>query len=152
MEELELLDAIIRTLTENLSIPVTAKTRIYHDVDRTLRLCETLVNAGAYALTIHGRTRDEKGQFICKPDWDMLKLIKSHFLSKNIPIPIIANGGIENMDDVLRCLEYTGCDAVMTSEGILENPALFSRNLTPEGLYMNQLDLAGEFIVLHLLL
>lgn len=146
MEELELLDDIVRTLVEGLSIPVTCKTRIYHDFDRTIRLCETLYNAGAYALTIHGRTREEKGQFICKADWDTLKRIKDHFRQKDVPIPIIANGGIENMDDVLRCLEYTGCDAVMTSEGILENPALFGRNLTSDGVYMNQLDLAGKLL------
>jgi tRNA-dihydrouridine synthase 1 len=143
MEELELLDDIVRTLVEGLSIPVTCKTRIYHDFERTITLCETLYNAGAYALTIHGRTREEKGQFVANPDWDTLKRIKDHFRQKDIPIPIIANGGIETMDDVRRCLEYTGCDGVMTSEGILENPALFSGNLTANGIYMNQLDLAG---------
>ncbi len=146
MEELELLDDIVRTLVEGLNIPVTCKTRIYHDFDRTIRLCETLYNAGAYALTIHGRTREEKGQFICKPDWDTLKRIKDHFRQKDIPIPIIANGGIETMDDVMRCLEYTGCDAVMTSEGILENPALFSRNMTTDGISVNQIYLAGILV------
>lgn len=146
MEELELLDDIVRTLVEGLNIPVTCKTRIYHDFDRTIRLCETLYNAGAYALTIHGRTREEKGQFICKPDWDTLKRIKDHFRRKDIPIPIIANGGIETMDDVIRCLEYTGCDAVMTSEGILENPSLFSRNITTDGIRVNQIYLAGMLV------
>ena len=32
---------------------------IYKDFDRTITLCETLVSAGASALTIHGRTREE---------------------------------------------------------------------------------------------
>lgn len=64
MEELDLLNEIVSTLSQGLKIPVTCKTRIYHDFDRTIRLCETLSNAGASLLTIHGRTREEKQQLI----------------------------------------------------------------------------------------
>ena len=45
---------------------------IYKDFDRTITLCETLVSAGASALTIHGRTREEKGQLVGLADWDMV--------------------------------------------------------------------------------
>lgn len=45
-----------------------------------------------------------------------------------VPVPVIANGGIENMDDVIRCLEVTGAAGVMSSEAILENPGLFTKN------------------------
>lgn len=57
MEELDLLHEIVSTLVAGLKIPVTCKTRIYKDFDRSVRLCETLVNAGASMLVIHGRTR-----------------------------------------------------------------------------------------------
>lgn len=50
-------------------------------------------------------------------------------LVQSVPVPVIANGGIEHMDDVLRCLEVTGAAAVMSSEAVLENPGLFSRNI-----------------------
>ena len=33
--------------------------------------------------------------------------------------------GIYTFDDVQKCMEYTGCDGVMSSEALLENPALF---------------------------
>jgi tRNA-dihydrouridine synthase 1 len=125
MEELTLLEDIVKTLSSNLSIPVTCKTRIYKDYDRSVRLCETLVNAGASLLTIHGRTREEKGHLVAEADWETLKKLKMHFEGR---VPIIANGGIENMDDIERCLAYTGCDGVMTSEAILENPSLFHRS------------------------
>jgi hypothetical protein len=64
MEELDLLADIVRTMSSDLKIPVTCKTRIYKDFNRTIRLCETLTNAGASLLTIHGRTREEKKQMI----------------------------------------------------------------------------------------
>ena len=64
MEELDLLTAIVSKLANELNIPVTCKTRIYHDFNRTIRLMETLVNAGASLLTVHGRTREEKKQKI----------------------------------------------------------------------------------------
>lgn len=150
MEELELLDQIVRTMVNGLKIPVTCKTRIYKDdFETSIRLCETLVNAGASVLTIHGRTRDEKGCFVGACDWDMIRRIKEHFAKKEIPIPIIANGGIENLDDVLRCLEYTKADAVMTSEAILENPAIFSRSIDRNGIFRSQLELAGKCFHSH---
>ena len=50
-----------------MQVPVTCKTRIYKGekgLERSIRLCETLVQAGASMLTVHGRTREEKGHSI----------------------------------------------------------------------------------------
>jgi tRNA-dihydrouridine synthase 1 len=147
MEELDLLRDMVSILAKNLKIPVTCKTRIYQGpggFERSLKLCETLVNAGASMLTLHGRTREQKGQLCGGPDWETLRRIKAHFGDR---VPIIANGGIMCLDDVRRCMDYTKCDGVMTSEGILENPALFVNRIDPRtGLYRNQLDLTDEYL------
>lgn len=124
MEELDLLHDMVSTMVKGLKIPVTCKTRIYHNFDRSVRLCQTLIDAGASLLTIHGRTREEKGHEVKAPSWEMLRRLKEHFAHTGVPI--IANGGIETMDDVMGCMETTGCDGIMTSEGILENPGVFS--------------------------
>jgi tRNA-dihydrouridine synthase len=134
MEELDLLTAMVSALAKGLKIPVTCKTRIYHDFERSVRLCETLVAAGASLLTIHGRTREEKGQAVRQCNWETLRRLKEHFKGR---VPIIANGGIHDMDDVEQCLATTGCDGVMTSEGILENPAIFARNIKYEDVSVN---------------
>lgn len=143
MEELDLLHAMVSTLAKGLKVPVTCKTRIYKDYDRSLRLCETLVSAGASLLTIHGRTREEKGQFVKEADWETIRRLKAHFAGR---VPIISNGGIESLHDVHRCIEITGVDGVMSSEAILENPGLFADNKKDNGSISSQVDLGYEYL------
>lgn len=54
----------------------------------------------------------------------MIKKIKDH-----VDIPVVANGGIYKYDDITRCLKETGVNGVMSSESLLENPALFSNKI-----------------------
>jgi tRNA-dihydrouridine synthase len=57
---------------------------IYKDFDRTIALCETLVQAGASMLTIHGRTREEKGQLVRAADWDMVARVERRIAALDI--------------------------------------------------------------------
>ena len=53
-------------------------------------------------------------------------------------MPLIANGGIGEHADVQKCLDATGAAAVMSSEALLENPALFVGNRDGDGAYLDQ--------------
>lgn len=77
--------------------------------------------AGASLLTVHGRLKEHNKQRIMHANYDMIRKIK-----QALSIPVIANGGISTWDDVGKALELTGCDGVMSSEAILEYPALFN--------------------------
>ena len=67
-------------------------------------------------------------------------------MKESVSIPVFANGGIEHYDDVQKCLDYTGCDAVMSSEALLEYPALFSgKFVTQEQLTHEYLDLCEKY-------
>ncbi len=87
-------------------------------------------------LVVHGRTRQHKKNDTGAANWLIIKKIK-----ESLSIPVVANGGINNYQDVMRCLEYTGCDGVMSSEAILEYPALFDS----QKLY-DMDDIAAEYL------
>lgn len=62
-------------------------------------------------------------------------------------IPVVANGGIGSMADVEACRQATGAAAVMSSEALLENPALFCSNVDPKsGGYLDQDELARRYL------
>lgn len=51
----------VNILHVNVTVPVTAKFRIFSDVDKTVKYAKMMESAGAQILTCHGRTRDQRG-------------------------------------------------------------------------------------------
>lgn len=52
----------VNTLHVNLSIPVTAKFRVFPTVEKTVEYARMLERAGAQIITCHGRIREQRGQ------------------------------------------------------------------------------------------
>lgn len=55
-------ELLVNTLHRNLSIPVTAKFRVYPTVEKTVEYSKMLEEAGAQILSCHGRTREQRGR------------------------------------------------------------------------------------------
>ena len=131
MDDVPLVEKMVKTLAENLSVPVTVKIRRFPDLEDTLEYAARLERAGASLVAVHGRTRDQKkckGNFAC---WETIAAVKAA-----LRVPVLANGNIRNIHDVEPCLLATGADGVLSAESLLEDPALFSpQRLVPGGEY-----------------
>ncbi|XP_071082528.1 tRNA-dihydrouridine(20a/20b) synthase [NAD(P)+]-like [Haliotis cracherodii] len=97
---------------------VSVKIRIHKNIRDTVDLCQKVERAGASFISVHGRTKDER----CQPvHYDAIRTIK-----ESVNIPVVANGDIKSMDDVLDVCDKTGVDGVMSARGMLSNPAMYA--------------------------
>lgn len=127
LEDTERVCSIVKKMHEEICVPICCKIRLLPRLEDTIHLCHKLVEAGCQMLVVHGRTKEMNKQRCKEADWESIKVIKGL-----LNIPVIANGGMANMDEAMECLENTSVDGVMTSEGILENPAFFTHTKCPE--------------------
>lgn len=131
MDDIPLVESLVKILAENLSVPVTVKIRRFPDIQSTIDYAARLEKAGASMVAVHGRTRGEKRAKNSTACWETIAAVK-----RALHVPVLANGNLRNMHDVNHCLEITGADGVMSAESLLEDPAMFSpKRLVPGGEY-----------------
>ena len=100
---IEKVKSITRAATENSNLPITVKIRKGWDENHVnaIEVAKAIEEAGASAITIHGRTRSEF--YSGKADWDIIKKVK-----QNVKIPVIGNGDIKEPADAKKIFELTG--------------------------------------------
>ena len=118
---------IVRSVCRSTTLPVTVKFRSgwTHDSITAVEFGQCMEEAGASALTVHGRTWSQG--FSGRADLDVIGSVK-----ENVSVPVIGNGDILTFQDGLHMMESTGCDAVMVGRGALGNPWVFSAGGRPE--------------------
>eukprot|EP00039_Didymoeca_costata_P024146 m.9413 g.9413 ORF g.9413 m.9413 type:complete len:541 (-) comp4063_c0_seq1:5827-7449(-) len=115
---------IVRVLSEGLPIPVFCKIRLLDTVEDTITLCKQLADAGCSLIAVHARFRGTATRRRDGPaHLDFVRAIKN---AMGPQFPIITNGNVREAGDVLKNLDYTEADGVMSAEGILDYPDIFA--------------------------
>jgi len=117
MKNLPLAGKIVAAVRMGVKIPVTAKIRSgwndqTHNAPALARIIE---DEGADAVIIHSRSYSNKHSGPAS-----LKVIEE--VKQAVKIPVIGNGGIQDVRDAETMLGMTGCDGVMVGRGALGRP------------------------------
>jgi tRNA-dihydrouridine synthase len=74
MDNLPLVEQIVRTCAEGLNVPVTCKIRMFPDLQRTIEYARMLERAGASLIAVHGRTREQKKSNGPDANWNVIRV------------------------------------------------------------------------------
>lgn len=110
-------------IAEKSRFPLTVKLRIVHaeDPEPTVELVKKLVERGACAVTIHGRTRE--AFYTGEVNFGIIRAVR-----EAVPdVPVIANGGIVSVETAEEMRRETGCSRLMLAQGAMGNPWLFGK-------------------------
>ena len=120
MKEPLLAGEIVNKLKNTVKIPVTVKMRRGWDScpNAYVELAEAVNAAGADAICIHGRTREQF--YSGHSDWSVIKAVK-----ESVSCAVIGNGDVNSFDDYQKMLNETGCDTVMISRAASARPWIF---------------------------
>ena len=121
MKDPKLVYEIVSALVKAIEKPVTVKIRKGFDDDHVnaVEIARIAEEAGAAAVAVHGRTREQ--HYSGKADWDIIRQVK-----EAVSVPVIGNGDVTSPQKAAELVRLTGCDGIMIARGAQGNPWIFS--------------------------
>lgn len=122
MKTPQLAGEVVRAVVKATDVPVTVKIRAGWNLDslNAVEIAKICEDAGASAIAVHGRTREQ--MYAPPVNIDIIRQVK-----EAVKIPVIGNGDIFTPKDAADMYEKTGCDLVMVGRGALGRPWLFAQ-------------------------
>lgn len=117
MRDPDLALSLVEATVAAVSVPVTVKMRLGWDENslNAPEIARRAVEAGAAAITVHGRTRMQF--YEGRADWDAIRAVR-----EVVSVPLIANGDVDSREDALEILRRSGADAVMVGRASQGRP------------------------------
>lgn len=124
MKNPKLVHEIVSKVSRAIQKPVTVKIRkgFTEDSVNAVEIAKILEDAGAAAVAVHGRTREQ--YYSGQADWEIIRKVK-----EAVSIPVIGNGDVDSPQKAEALVKETGCDGIMIGRAVQGNPWLFSRIL-----------------------
>ena len=122
MREPEHAASVIRAMTKAVKIPVTVKMRAGWDADEinAPELAKMIEDAGAAAVTVHGRTAAQS--YTGFSDWDLIARV-----ARGVSIPVIGSGDCIEPGHLVERARDGGVSGVLVGRGALRNPWIFQQ-------------------------
>ena len=153
MRDPVLAEKIIKAVVNAVDVPVTVTMRTGWDKDsvNAVEMAKRAEAAGAAAVTVHGRTRQQ--MYAPGVDYKTIAEVK-----KAVKIPVIANGDVKDAPSAKFMYEVTGADFVMVGRAAMGNPFVFkqineyfeNRIILPEPTIKERLEVMEKHIKLML--
>ena len=113
--------SVVQAMTRAVKIPVTVKMRAgWNDATRNApELAQRVQDAGAAAVTIHGRTAEQSYKGYA--DWDLVSRVAG-----DLSIPVLGSGDCIEPEQIVDRMR-TGVSGVLVGRGVLRNPWILAQ-------------------------
>jgi len=117
-----LVESILRAVVAAVDVPVTLKIRTgwSRAQNNALEIAQIAEDCGIQALTIHGRSREDR--FLGSAEYQTIRQVK-----RKVQIPIIANGDIDSAKKAEMVMDFTAADAIMVGRIAQQRPWIFGQ-------------------------
>ena len=124
LKDIDKMEMLTREMAKRTKIPLTVKTRLGWD-EKTIKIVEVaerIQDAGAQAITIHGRTRAQMYKGFA--DWSLIADVKNN---PRMKIPVFGNGDVNSPEKAMEMRDKYGLDGAMVGRASIGNPWFFNQ-------------------------
>jgi len=123
LKDIDKMEMLTREMVKRTKLPVTVKTRLGWDEKsiKIVEVAERIQDAGAKAITIHGRTRSQMYKGFA--DWTPISEVKNN---PRMNIPVFGNGDVNTPEKAVEMRDKYGLDGAMIGRASIGNPWFFN--------------------------